>query len=84
MTEHTLSSRLIRVVIAVETAADARIGSYLRNRPGWAVTVVPYVGHGTRHRVQHRARIVARPLVTRRRTGRGAGSATGCLGSGSG
>ncbi len=69
MTEPTLQSRLIRAVTALETAVDARIGSYLRHRPGWAVTVVPYVGHGTRELVHLRARVVARPLVTRSPTG---------------
>lgn len=69
MTEPTWQSRLIRAITAFETAVDARIGNYLRRRPGWAVTVVPYVGHGTRDLVHLRARVVARPRVTRSHAG---------------
>jgi phosphatidate phosphatase APP1 len=72
MTEHEVRSRLIRAVTELETAVDRRIGDYLRRRPGWAVTVVPYVGHGTTDRVHLRARVVARPRVTRSATVPGA------------
>jgi phosphatidate phosphatase APP1 len=70
MADPTVQSRLIRAVTSLETAVDARIGDYLRRRPGWAVTVVPYVGHGSRDSVSLRARLVARPLVARSHAGR--------------
>lgn len=69
MTKPTLQLRLIRAVTALESSVDARIGNYLRRRPGWAVTVVPYVAHGTRDLVSLRARVVARPRAARSHAG---------------
>ncbi len=53
-----LRARLASVVTAAERAADARISQRLRRRPGWSLTVVPYVGHGTTDRASVRARVV--------------------------
>ena len=56
-----------QALTALERALDRRIGSFLRDRPGWAVTVVPYVGHGSGERVHVRGRVVARRRKAPRR-----------------
>lgn len=66
-----------RAVTAFERALDRRVGRLLRTRPGWKVTVVPYIGHGTTTRVHVRARVVARRRVERLRTGPAAVLLTG-------
>lgn len=68
---------LPRAVTAFERAVDRRVGSWLSKRPGWKVTVVPYIGHGTTTRVHVRGRVVARRRVERRRTGPAAVLLTG-------
>lgn len=68
---------LARAVTALERAVDRRVGDHLRQRPGWVVTVVPYVGHGTSSSVHVRARVVARRRVPRRRSGPAAVLLTG-------
>lgn len=68
---------LARAVTAAERAVDRRIGGYLRDRPGWGTTVVPYVGHGTPTRVHVRARVVARRRNQLPHTGRPAVLLTG-------
>jgi len=61
-----LRAQLARAVTAAERAADARISERLRRRPGWSLTVVPYVGHGTAARAKVRARVVLRRQDARR------------------
>lgn len=68
---------LARAVTAAERAVDRHIGAYLRRRPGWRVTVVPYVGHGTPTRVHVRGRVVARRRTPRTRSGPAAVLLTG-------
>jgi len=61
----------------VEHAVEARVAARLRNRPGWLVTVDPYVGHGTPTRVHLRGRAVVRRERPRRGTGRTGALVTG-------
>ena len=62
-------ARLAGALTAAERAVDRRVGAALQVRPGWGVTVLPYVGHGTPTRLHLRARTVARPRRARQRKG---------------
>ena len=62
-------SRLAGALTSAERAVDRRVGAALRDRPGWGLTVLPYVGHGTPTRLHIRGRTVARPRRARQRAG---------------
>lgn len=51
---------LAHTLTSAERAVDRRIGAILRQRPGWGLTVLPYVGHGTTTQLHVRGRVVAR------------------------
>lgn len=53
----------------MEHAVEAGLAARLRGRPGWTVTVDPYVGHGTPTRAHLRGRAVVRRQQPRRRDG---------------
>jgi phosphatidate phosphatase APP1 len=59
-----------RRVAAAEVSLDARLVAVLSRRPGWELTVVPYVGHGTATRAHVRARVVLRRRTRVQRSGR--------------
>ena len=63
---------LATTLTTAERALDRRIGAALLQRPGWRVTVLPYVGHGTTRRLRVRARAVARRRAGWQRNGPGA------------
>jgi phosphatidate phosphatase APP1 len=52
--------RLAGWVTQVEHVVGERISDQLRGRPGWQITVIPYVGQGTATRGHVRARVVLR------------------------
>lgn len=60
---------LAHALTSAERAADRRIGETLRQRPGWGLTVLPYVGHGTTGQLRLRARAVARRRSAQQRSG---------------
>ena len=64
-----LRPRLARAVTRAERAVDRRVGAYLTGRPGWGLTVLPFVGHGTTTRLHVRGRVLARPLHRHARRG---------------
>lgn len=66
----SLHRRLAGWVTETEHVVGERISTHLRGRPGWRVTVVPYVGHGTATRGHVRARVVLRRVDPPARTGR--------------
>ena len=47
-------------VARAEQAIDARLAAVLRRRPGWRLSVLPYVGYGTTTVAHVRARVVLR------------------------
>lgn len=53
----------------MEHAVEAGLAARLRGRPGWIVTVDPYVGHGTPTHAHLRGRAVVRRRQPRRRNG---------------
>ena len=59
--------RLAGRLSQVEQASDDRIAGFLRRRPGWQLTVIPYVGSGTTTRAHLRARVVLGRSGRRRR-----------------
>jgi len=68
---------LATAVSRAEHEVDRRIGAALQSRPGWAATVVPYVGHGTTSRVYVRGRVVVRRRTPGSRSGPAAVLLTG-------
>ncbi len=66
------SAWLADALTTAERAVDRRLGASLKQRPGWGVTVLPYVGHGTTSRLHLRARTVARRRRGRQHSGVGA------------
>jgi phosphatidate phosphatase APP1 len=68
-----MRGRVASWAVRLERSADARLCSFLRRRPGWEPTVVPYLGHGTTERAHLRARVLlSRTVDARRRKPRAA------------
>ena len=65
----TARERLASALTDAERAVDRRLGATLLQRPGWQLTVIPYVGHGTPARLHMRGRAVARRQRSRRPDG---------------
>ena len=61
----------------LEHAVESRVADFLRRRPGWVVTVDPYIGYGTSTRAHLQGRVVVRPRRRRRRAGPTAALVTG-------
>jgi phosphatidate phosphatase APP1 len=60
---------LARWVAGAEHTVDRRLVALLRRRPGWSLTVLPYVGYGTAVRAHIRARVLLRRRNPESRTG---------------
>lgn len=63
-------NRFVAGAIRAEREVEHRIATWLRRRPGWQLTVVPYVAHGTGERVHVRGRVMVRRQEPRVRRGR--------------
>lgn len=59
---HMTRSRWAQWALRAERTAEDRLAAFLRGRPGWRVTVEPYVAHGTATRCS----VGGRVLVARR------------------
>jgi phosphatidate phosphatase APP1 len=69
----SIRGRFASWAVRLERSADARLCTFLRRRPGWEPTVVPYLGHGTTERAHLRARVLlSRTADARRRKPRSA------------
>ena len=57
-------------LVRVEQAMERRAGRFLRDRPGWHLTVTPYAGHAAGTRAHLRARVVVKRRERSDRGGR--------------
>jgi phosphatidate phosphatase APP1 len=62
-----LRRELAGLLTKAEQALDDRVAAAMRQRPGWEIAVVPYVGSGTTSRAHLRARVVMRRAERRRK-----------------
>jgi phosphatidate phosphatase APP1 len=62
-----LRRSLAGLLTAAEQAFDDRVAAAMRERPGWEIAVVPYVGSGTTARAHLGARVVLRRSTSRRK-----------------
>jgi len=61
---------LLAGLVRVEQAMERRAGRFLRDRPGWHLTVTPYAGHASETRAHLGARVVVRRRERSERGGR--------------